>query len=175
MNTKNALPRAIFQMIGITGRTCLAVMLLFTLPVASFAQETTSSIVGKVSDGSGNPVQGADISVRHVPTGRTQSTTTNATGGYRMPKLRVGGPYEVTLHGTSVYGEERIEEIYVTLAEEYKVNLVTRTTEIEEIVVSASPNHLSCGQKHHKTGDSARLVHDASPGINQGIPGFLVR
>jgi len=116
----------------------LAVALLLCLPMASFAQQTSSAIQGTISDPNGNPVTGAEVTVVHIPTGTTSRTQTNATGTYRVPGLRVGGPYVTTLTGTSSYGGERIEEIYISLSEPYTLNMITRTADIEEIVVSAS-------------------------------------
>ena len=112
--------------------------LLITIPVAGFAQQTTSSIQGTVVDPAGNPVAGAEIVVVHQPTGTTSRTTTNEAGVYSVRGLRVGGPYVTTLRGSDRFGEERIEEIFVSLTEPYVLNLTVRTTEIEEIVVSAS-------------------------------------
>ena len=141
-NNSGVSPATLRSIRNLTAVALTAVMLLVA-PVAGFAQETTSSIRGTVSDPGGAPVVGASITVRHLPTGITKTTQTNATGAYRVPGLRVGGPYTVTLSGTSVYGEERIEEIYVALAEPYDLNVVTRITEIEEIVVSASLQDIS--------------------------------
>jgi outer membrane receptor for ferrienterochelin and colicin len=122
-------------------RASLAVMAAFMLlagPVVSNAQQTTSSIQGNVTDADGNPVAGAQITVVHEPTGSTSRTTTNAAGVYSVRGLRVGGPYVATLAGSTSYGEERIEQIFISLSEPYVLNLRTRETEIEEIVVSAS-------------------------------------
>ncbi|MGI9260952.1 MAG: TonB-dependent receptor [Woeseiaceae bacterium] len=116
----------------------MTAFMLLAIPVAGFTQQTTSSIQGTVSEPNGLPIPDAEISVTHIPTGITTTTLTNSAGNYRVPGLRVGGPYVATLDGTELYGEERIEEIYVSLSEPYVLNLVTRMTEIEEIVVSAS-------------------------------------
>jgi outer membrane receptor for ferrienterochelin and colicin len=120
------------------GRVALTAIMLLAIPVAGFTQQTTSVIQGTVSNPIGNPLAGAEISVVHIPTGTTTTTRTNAAGVYRVPGLRVGGPYVATLSGTASYGEERIEEIYISLSEPYVLNLTTRETAIEEIVVSAS-------------------------------------
>ena len=93
------------------------------------------SITGTVSDDAGNGLSGATITALHVPTGVSRSTTTNSTGAYRFSGLRIGGPYVVELAGSSVYGGERVEQISIGLGEAYKLDLTTRTTEIEEIVV----------------------------------------
>jgi outer membrane receptor for ferrienterochelin and colicin len=116
----------------------LVAAVFVALPVASNAQQTTSSIQGTVSDPNGSPVANAEIVVVHSSTGSTSRTSTNAAGYYVIRGLRVGGPYVANLKGSSSYGEEQIEQIFVTLTEPYVLNLVTRVTEIEEIVVSAS-------------------------------------
>jgi len=123
---------------GRLGRVALTAFMLLVIPVAGFTQQTTSVIQGTVSDFAGNPVSGAEITVTHVATGMTSSVLSNAAGVYRFPGLRVGGPYVATLSGTGTYGEDRIEQIYISLSEPYILNLVTRITEIEEIIVSAS-------------------------------------
>jgi outer membrane receptor for ferrienterochelin and colicin len=120
------------------GRIALTACMLLAIPVAGFTQQTTSTIQGSVTDAGGSPVAGAQITVTHVPTGVSTSIRTNSGGTYRVPGLRVGGPYVATLARSSSYGEDRIEEIYISLSEPYVLNLTTRVTEIEEIVVSAS-------------------------------------
>ncbi|MGI9221975.1 MAG: carboxypeptidase regulatory-like domain-containing protein, partial [Woeseiaceae bacterium] len=120
------------------GMVSLAVLALLALPVAGFAQTTTSSIQGLVVDPQGAAVAGAEIAIVHVATGMTSTTRTNSTGAYELRGLRVGGPYVATLHRSTQYGEERIEDIYILLSEPYVLNLETRTTAIEEVVVHAS-------------------------------------
>ena len=129
-----------FRQLGIVA---LAAFAMLAVPVASNAQETTSSIQGSVTDEGGNAVGGANLTIQHLPTGRTQSTTTNAAGGYRIAGLRVGGPYVVTLRGSTSYGEERVEDIYVSLGEPYVLNLMTRTEAIDEIIVSSSQQDIT--------------------------------
>jgi hypothetical protein len=70
-------------------------------PSAASAQETTSSIQGSVTEGDA-AVSGAEVVVIHVPS-RTRSTAkTGADGNFSVSGLRVGGPYIVTVNGTSV-------------------------------------------------------------------------
>ena len=59
-------------------------------PAAVQAQETTSTIRGTVTDG-GAPVAGATVTAVHIPSGTRSTTTTDASGAFTMPGLRVGG------------------------------------------------------------------------------------
>lgn len=61
---------------------------------SAYAQETTSSIRGTVTAGDA-PVSGAEITVTHVPSGTTSTTTTGADGSFSASGLRIGGPFTV--------------------------------------------------------------------------------
>ena len=122
--------------------TFLAV-LVFAIPVASNAQETTSSIVGSVTDQAGAPVNGAPITIRHEPTGRTTTTTSNSAGSYRAGGLRVGGPYTVTLSGASsasgaMFREQRIENVFISLGKPFNLDFTATSQTVEEVVVTGS-------------------------------------
>ncbi|MBM4232108.1 MAG: carboxypeptidase regulatory-like domain-containing protein, partial [Gammaproteobacteria bacterium] len=55
----------------------------------SFAQETTSSLRGLVSDSGGKALSGANITILHTPTGTRSTQTTNAEGVFDARGLRV--------------------------------------------------------------------------------------
>jgi len=70
--------------------------LLATATVPALAQDTSSSISGRVLDASGQPVAGATVQIVHEPSGTTKITTTGPDGRYAAQGLRVGGPFDVT-------------------------------------------------------------------------------
>ena len=115
-----------------------AAVVLLAAPVASNAQETTSAIQGTITDATGNAVSGVDISIRHEPTGRTQTVSTGNSGFFRLSGLRVGGPYTVTLQPSSSFGGNRVQDVYISLGDAYVLNLEAPAT-IEEIIVTATP------------------------------------
>ncbi|MCG2842547.1 TonB-dependent receptor [Sandaracinobacter sp. RS1-74] len=61
------------------------------------AQEVTGTIRGEVQDDAGNPLAGATVTITHAPSGTRSVQTTNATGTFSAPNLRVGGPYDLTV------------------------------------------------------------------------------
>ena len=77
-----------------------AAVMMLAVPVAGNAQDTTSSIRGKILDTSGNPVGGAAIVVEDLRSGVTRTFTTNNGGLFLASRLLPGGPYRVTLNGT---------------------------------------------------------------------------
>ncbi len=72
---------------------------LFAVPVVSNAQETTSSIRGKILDPSGNPISAASIVVEDLRSGVERSYATNSSGLFLATRLLPGGPYMVTVNG----------------------------------------------------------------------------
>ena len=83
-------------------RVLSAVLTGFLLLTASsaFAQRTTASIRGTVTDQSGAVVPGATVTVTGADTGLTQTTVTNTDGVYSFPELPVGTyKVEVSLTG----------------------------------------------------------------------------
>src|SRR5271157_5041880 len=60
------------------------------------AQTFRGTILGTVTDPSGNLVAGATVKVRNTGTGLERTTTTSADGSYRIPELPIG-TYSVTV------------------------------------------------------------------------------
>ncbi|MBI3894920.1 MAG: TonB-dependent receptor, partial [Acidobacteria bacterium] len=67
----------------------------FFLSGVVFAQVTTGTVSGTVSDSTGAVIPGANVTLRNVETGITRTTMTDAAGRYRVPQLGLGS-YEVT-------------------------------------------------------------------------------
>ncbi len=104
--------------------------LLITIPVAGFAQETTSAIRGKVLDPTGNPVANAMIVVEDTRSGAERTTTSGSDGTFFATRLLPGGPYKVTVNSVKT-----VEVPLISVGDTYNltVNLQTEA-EIEEIV-----------------------------------------
>src|ERR1700723_1660568 len=82
---------------------------------ALLAQETTSQILGTVSDGK-TGLAGATVVALHTPTGTKYTTTTRKDGRFNLPGLRVGGPYILTISYVG-FKEEKQENINLTLGQ----------------------------------------------------------
>ena len=106
---------------------------------SAFAQNTSSSLSGRLVDASGRPVAGATVQILHVPSGTTKTVTTDANGNYVAHGLRVGGPFFVTADKAGETAERN--DVYLKLAEETKLDLTTGVTDamtLEGITVTAS-------------------------------------
>ena len=93
--------------------------LLATAPV--LAQDTSSSISGRILDANGQPVAGATVQIVHAPSGTTKTTTTDASGRYSAQGLRVGGPFDVKVSKDGTQSEQ--DNVYLQLATDTAVNV----------------------------------------------------
>ena len=77
-------------------RSTLSIFLLvgsfyFLFPEVTFSQgETTSAIIGQVSDASGAPVPGAAVTVTNKETGLKRGASTDDSGRFNFPQLKPG-------------------------------------------------------------------------------------
>lgn len=109
----------------------------------AFAQNTSSSLSGRVVDAGGKPVAGATVEIVHVPSGTSRTVVADANGRYNAQGLRVGGPFEVKASGD--HGEKADQpDVYLKLAEETTLNLTVgaaaegAATELSGITVTAA-------------------------------------
>jgi hypothetical protein len=86
------------------------------------AQDTSSSINGRVLDAGGQPVAGATVQIVHEPSGTTKITATDVDGRYSAQGLRVGGPFDVTVSKAGMAQGEQ-NNVYLQLAQSSAVNL----------------------------------------------------
>src|ERR1700723_1412353 len=95
-------------------RLLLSAFTILTV-VLTYAQETTSQILGSVSDGK-TGLGGATVVALHTPTGTKYTTTTRKDGRFNLDGLRVGGPYILTISYVG-FKEEKQENINLTLGQ----------------------------------------------------------
>src|ERR1700738_2256843 len=96
----------------------------------TFAQETTSQILGSVSDGKVG-LAGATVTALHTPTGTKYTTTTRKDGRYNLPGLRIGGPYVLTITFIG-FKEQTQENIMLVLGQDFTSDF-TLTPESKEL------------------------------------------
>ena len=117
-----------------------AIASLLAVAGSAIAQDTSSSINGRVLDGAGKPVANATVQIVHEPSGTTKVTTTDADGRYTAQGLRPGGPFDVkvTKDGT----ETDKDQVFLQLAQTAAVNITLgasqEATNLSGVSVSAS-------------------------------------
>jgi hypothetical protein len=98
---------------------------------------TTSSISGKATDQNGEALPGATVVALHTSSGSQYGITTDATGFFRIPNMRVGGPYTITVSFIG-YNNFQLNNVYLSLGQNFKVDarLSESATQLEEITVT---------------------------------------
>src|SRR6202790_2374334 len=80
-----AMPRSILSIVVSVG------LFYFLLPEVTFSQgETTSAIIGQVSDASGAAVPGATVTITNTDTALKRSASTDELGRFNFPQLKPG-------------------------------------------------------------------------------------
>ncbi|WP_405228883.1 TonB-dependent receptor [Lentisalinibacter sediminis] len=112
-------------------RAWVAALLIVMVPVAGFAQETTSNIRGKVLDENGAPVAGETVTIEDMRSGVSRTLTTDASGLFLATRLLPGGPYQISVRGQST------EVPSISLGDTYSLTVGLRSeAAMEEIVVT---------------------------------------
>ncbi|MFN0035022.1 MAG: TonB-dependent receptor domain-containing protein [Saprospiraceae bacterium] len=129
------------------GKT-LTVIALLLCATNIFAQVTTSTISGIVTDKSGGALIGATVVATHTPTNTRYGTATNASGRYTLPAVRVGGPYSVVVSYTG-YETLTQDGIYASLgtAANVDMSLTEAGVTLAEAVVTAGRSEIINGTR----------------------------
>lgn len=102
-----------------------------------FAQVTTSALGGTIKSTTDEALVGATVTATHLPSGTKYLTVTRPGGVFSIQNMRVGGPYliEITFVG---YKTEKIEDVYLQLAESFTVSPVMTKTDatLENVVLT---------------------------------------
>ncbi|MBL7861491.1 MAG: TonB-dependent receptor [Cyclobacteriaceae bacterium] len=108
-----------------------------------YAQVTTSSLSGSVTDSKGEALIGATVVATHTPSGTNYGTATRVDGRYTIPGMRIGGPYTVTISFVG-YKEQVFQDVYLSLGVAANINavLADASTELQEVIVSGAKNDI---------------------------------
>ena len=90
--------------------------------VSAYAQVTTSSFAGRISDEQG-VVEGVAVIATHVPSGTNYYSTTDKNGTYRINSVTPGGPYTVKVEMLG-YRPMEYNGLYAPLGETTTQNVV---------------------------------------------------
>src|SRR6202047_3857440 len=103
----------------------------FLLPEATFSQgETTSAIVGQVSDASGAAVPSAMVTVTNKETGLRRSASTDASGRFNFPQLKPG-TYLVKVESEG-FEPQQNDAVSAGLGQKQTVYFIVRVAQAKE-------------------------------------------
>ena len=127
---------------------------MMLIAITGYAQITTSSVSGKVTDGV-EPLVGAAVIAQHTPSGSIYYASTNNEGRYSIVAMRPGGPYKITFE---LVGFKKIElsDVYLSL-DNLEINqlMSIETENLDEVVIVAK-----AANKSLKTGASTSISRE---------------
>ncbi len=148
-----------------TSKKIFLMLLSMFVAFSAFAQVTTSSISGKITEANGTPAAGAAIIATHTPTGAQYHAISDNSGNYRILNMRPGGPYTVVV---KLLGFQSVETqgISIALADNYVLNtsLKEEAIGLNAIVVSA------IGSKSNMKSDRAGVITSIDMKTMENIP-----
>ena len=110
---------------------------------ALFAQVTTSSINGVITDQNGEVLPGSTIIAVHQPSGTQYGTLSRGDGRFTIPNARVGGPYKITVTFIG-YATQEKNDVFLSLgnASTADFKLFEEGTQLSEVVISGSASDI---------------------------------
>lgn len=147
---------------------------VFLMTVTAFSQGvTTSSIGGKVTDTADEPLLGANIVAVHVPSGSTYGAITDFDGYYRIPNMRVGGPYKISITYVG-FNEFVLQNVNLSLGQTERINasLSESATALDEVVVTAVNDGFNSNKTGTETNISQREINTL-PAASRSIADFV--
>jgi hypothetical protein len=124
-------------MLSFIAKATLVIFCVAAFAPVAVAQENinSASVSGRVTDPSGEVVQGAQVTARQTDTNLARSTTTDQEGRFRLPYLRVG-PCEIKVQSKGFAEVTRLLTLTVGAAYELPISLAIGTTETKLTVTA---------------------------------------
>ncbi len=157
---------------GLRAGTALSVLAL-AVPSA-YAQEVTGTIRGDVVDDAGAPLSGATVTITHVPSGTRSVQTTDQSGTFSAPNLRIGGPFDITV---AAPGFESAQSTIPTIAagqpQRVSVFLIPEAQSIEVTATRATKSSIAIATGPATSLDARDIAGIAS--INRDVRNLAAR
>src|ERR1700736_4294453 len=143
----------------------------FLLPEVAFSQgETTSAIVGQVSDASGAAVPGATVTVTNKETGLRRSAITDDSGRFNFPQLKPGA-YSVKVEAEGFESQQN-DAVSSALGQKQTVDFTLKIAQSKQTVeVSSEAPILNPENANTATTLNARALENLpNPGGDSTYP-----
>ncbi|MCQ2140871.1 MAG: TonB-dependent receptor [Bacteroidales bacterium] len=151
-------------------KVVLSLIAMMLMSVSAFAQVTTSSLNGKITDANGAPVAGAAVIAVHTPSGTQYYAVADNDGSYYINGMRAGGPY--TVQATCLgYKDVTFTDVTLQLAEPFVLNYnLPDDSEVlsEAIVISTASTKFSSEKTGAATNISSNQIMTL-PSISRSV------
>ncbi|SMD32671.1 Carboxypeptidase regulatory-like domain-containing protein [Reichenbachiella faecimaris] len=158
---------------NLLSRVLLTIGFLLTSQFLLAQGVTTSGMNGRVIDDQGAELPGATVIAIHASTGSKYGSVTDASGFYRIPNMKAGGPYNITV--SFVGFENYIKEgVYLTLGQTHKLDaaLSSGATELLEVVVTAGEGEIFDGNRNGASTTVSEQQLNMMPNASRSLNDF---
>lgn len=151
-------------------RHLLLVVSFLMISSAAISQVTTSGINGRITNASGESLPGATVVAVHTPSGTQYGTTSDIQGYYRIPNMRIGGPYTVTVSFVG-YQSTTANEISLNLGQTFNFSTVLNESAetISGVEVISSRSDLFDGNRTGASSNYNSQTISVLPTISRSI------
>ena len=135
---------------------------------SAIAQITTSSLNGRITDETGQPMVGAVVVAKHVQSGSEYYGVANNDGRYTIEGMRPGTPYviEISFVGCRTL---KYDDVALQLGETYTQNAVMSDAEtLNEVLIVASTSKFTTEKTGASTNISSSQISNL-PMVNRSI------
>lgn len=136
----------------------------------AMSQVTTAGMNGRITTTTGTSLPGATVIAVHTPSGTQYGTTTDMEGYYRIPNMRIGGPYTITV---SYVGHKTVSVPDITLnlgqTFNYSTQLAEETATLTGVEVVSSRSDLFDGNRTGAASNYSNQTISVMPTINRSI------
>ena len=161
-------------------RIILASLLLCVVAISALGQgETTSAILGQVSDATSGAIAGATVTITNRETGLKRAVMTDEEGRFNFPQLAPGN-YSVRAEATG-FAAQRSDNVFAGLGQKQTANFTLQVAESHQnIEVSGAPPIINPGNANTSTNLNAPALENLpNPGGDltyplQFAPGALI-
>jgi hypothetical protein len=152
---------------------CASAFIVLLASMSAFSQGvTSSSMLGTVYDESGEPLPGANIIAKHTPTGTTYGAATDISGRFRLPNMKVGGPYVIDVSFVG-YKDQKLESVYLSLGEPFEWDFSFSAASVEQLSeVTVKGTRTSSGENAGAATQISQEAIDNMPTLNRDLNDF---
>src|SRR5436309_15361814 len=173
------------EVVFVFQRLVPTIVVMAVLGAAAFAQHTTATVTGTVTDATGALVPGVTITVTNLATNGVRETKSDETGSYTLPFLPAG-EYSVTAVAPG-FQTQKIDRVTLQVQQTARVALqlrvgdVAETVNVEAFAVALQTDNATVGTVI----DGAKIVDlplngrnfvqlaQLIPGVQAGTPGSI--
>lgn len=150
----------------------LVAMLLLSAQ-SMYAQVTTATVTGQITDDGGEGLIGVTVVATHTPSGTSYGAITRGDGRFTLANLRVGGPYTITSTYTG-YESQKTEGIMLSVGQKLPLDVVLKssTKSLGEVVITGTSDPVLNSERTGASTNISRQQINSLPTISRSASDY---